>query len=376
MKAKKVLMLLGAYDHEQHLGIARAARQFGWHLDISMLKTFRLPSEWIGDGIICSLNNNDQLAEFVRKSPRPAVDLSIWREDISLPRVVADNGAIGREAAGHFLEYGHQSFAWFALERSPVGEARYQGYVRHLQENGVPKKKMTRLDGRGAHQPEKMIRRLRALPHPSAIFTRSDLDSAWLLNLCLQADLKVPEDLAIIGVDNNSLICENQPVTLSSVNHDLETIGFEGARLLNSLMEGGTPPERPRLIQPAGVTRRQSTDALAVADPVVREALTYIEHQLRHSIGVDDVARALRIPRRTLEVRFKQAVGMGVHGKLLERRLRRAEQMLRESPESVETIAALTGFANTPHLSRSFKRNGGISPLKYRQQFLERQRRT
>jgi LacI family transcriptional regulator len=367
MQAKKVLMLLGAYDHEQHLGIARAARQYGWHLDISLLKTFRLPARWTGDGIICSLNNNNRLVEFVRKSGLPAVDTSVWRVEVPLPRVVANNPAIGNEAAAHFLERGHHSFAWFALERNPVSEARFEGYGSRLVAEGIRRNDIRRLDGRGSNKQEAVVRQLQTLPRPCAIFSKSDLDAAWLLNACLEAELKVPEDIAILGVDNNSLICENQPVPLSSINHDLETIGFEGARLLNDLMEGGAPPDHPLMIDPAGITRRQSTDSLAVSDPVVRSALEFIEGHLRQSLGVDEVAQAAGVPRRNLETRFRQALRMGVHGKILERRLKRAETMLRDSSESIETISAMTGFANAPHLSRTFKKSYGLSPLKYRQ---------
>lgn len=372
MSAKKVLMLLGAYDQEQHLGIARAARQFGWHLDVSLLKTFRLPARWKGDGILCSLNNNNQLVDFVRKSRVPAVDTSIWRAEVPLPRVVANNPAIGRVAAEHFLQGGHRHYVWFALERNPVGEARRAGFTQRLLDAGIPRGEMIRMDGRGSNVQDTVVRQLRALPKPCAIFTKSDLDSAWLLNACLEAGLSVPKDAAILGVDNNALICENQPVPLSSINHDLERIGFEGARLLNELMNGAPAPDEPLLIEPTGIAKRQSTDTLAVSDPIVRKALEYMESRLRVSIGVDDIARAIHVPRRNLEARFRQTLRVGVHGKLLELRLQRAESMLRESTESIENISALTGFANAPHLSRTFKKCFGLSPIKLRQAFRAR----
>jgi len=362
MRCKKVLMLLGAYDPQQHLGIARAARTFGWHLDISPLKTFRLPSRWTGDGIICSLNSDNRLADFVRASGVPAVDLSVWRAEISIPRVAADNQAIGALAAEHFLGFGHRHFAWFALGRNPVGQIRLQGFRERLAEHSFGVVNLTR---KQAEDPVIIAKKLQDHPRPMAVFTMSDLDGAWLLNVCLQAELNVPEDIAILGVDNNTLICESQPVALSSINHDLERIGFQGARLLDALMDGQQVVSPP-LISPNGVTTRKSTNALAVSDPLVKKALRVIQARLDKSFGVNEVADVLGISRRQLEMRFHEALGMGVHQKCIEMRLKKVETLLLNSTESVEAITALTGFANAPHLSRVFKQRYGMPPLRYR----------
>ena len=130
--AKHVLMLLGSYDQSAHEGIAEYAGQHGWHLNVSILKDFQLPERWKGDGIIASLNHNKSLEAFVKKAHVPVVDLSIWRDDIDLPRVVADNSAIGQLGAEHFLNMGHQHYAWFALNNDPVGQMRYLAYSERL----------------------------------------------------------------------------------------------------------------------------------------------------------------------------------------------------------------------------------------------------
>lgn len=355
-------MLLGSYDQEQHRGIARAASEYGWHLDISLLKTFKLPGRWRGDGIICSLNNNDRLAQFVIEAGLPSVDLSMWRKDVPLPRVAADNRAIGSLAAEHFLEYGHRHFRWFALGRNPVGQARWLGFRERLGEEGL---KVTQLAGKQTEDPMEVERLLVKLDNPTAIFTQSDLDAAWLLNVCLQAGLNVPEEIAILGVDNNTLICENQPVPLSSINHDLEGVGYAGACLLNALMSGKKTAE-PSLISPNGVTTRESTDALAVADPMVRKALGYMEDNIQRSFSVSEIASALHLSRRQLEYRFRAALNKGVHQKCLEIRVKKVENLLKQTQESVEEITAMTGFANAPHLSRVFKEVYGMPPHRYR----------
>jgi len=365
METRRVLMILGAYDYEQHRGIAQAARECSWHLDVRFLKSYRLPLSWRGDGIICTLNNNRHLSEYVMNSGLPAVDLSLWRQDLPLPRVAADNLKIGSLAAEHFLEYGHQHFAWFALSPNPVASLRLEGFRHRLHQSDYT---VTGIGGRRTDDTAGVLKRLQRLPRPTAVFTASDLDAAWLLDLCLQSGLQVPRDVAILGVDNNTLICENQPVPLSSVNHDLQRIGFEGAQCLDRIMRGLPAPKNPLLILPNGITIRESTDALAVSDPAVRRALEWMQKEIRKSFSVGEVADQVGISRRNLEYRFRTALGQGVHEKCMELRLKNAEWHLLHTSESIEGIAALTGFANPPHLSRSFRKKYGTPPARFRRQ--------
>ena len=259
--SKHVLMLLGSYDQSAHEGIAEYAGQHGWHLNVSILKEFQLPHRWRGDGIIASLNHNKSLAAFVKKANVPVVDLSIWRNDIDLPRVAADNYAIGKLGAEHLLNMGHRHYAWFALNKDPVGQMRFAAYSERLAQANL---KCVRLDGTSARDVAKMAKHLLKLPKPCAIYTKSDNDAAWLFNVCIDAKLRIPEDIAILGTDDNRLICENQAVPLSSVQHDLKTIGYEGARMLNRLMSGEKLKKTLKLISPNGITIRKSTNALAV----------------------------------------------------------------------------------------------------------------
>ena len=163
IQSKHVLMLLGSYDHSAHEGIAEYAGQHGWHLNASILKEFQLPDHWQGDGIIASLNNNKSLVNFVKKAQVPVVDLSIWRDDINLPRVVADNSVIGVLGAEHFLNMGHQHYAWFTLNNDPVGQIRYTAYSKRLAKANL---KCIRLDTSLRKDAAYIVKRLHKLPKP------------------------------------------------------------------------------------------------------------------------------------------------------------------------------------------------------------------
>jgi len=356
-------MVLGSYDQSAHEGIARYAGRHGWHLNVSILKDFQLPEHWQGDGIITSLNNSRQLEEFVLNAGVPVVDLSIWREDIDLPRVVADNAEIGRLGAQHFIEMGHRNCAWYALASNPVSRTRYRGYSECLSEAGID---CIRLDTQRPQDANYILQRLVELPKPCAIYTKSDYDSAWILNLCFDAGLRVPDDIAILGADDNLLICESQAVPLSSVRHDLRRIGYEGAAMLDQLMAGEEPEEHLKQIQPRGIAIRQSTDALAVTDPLIREVLSYLKTNYRRSIGTDDIARQFKVSRRHLEIRFREHMHGSIREFLIKVRIAEAKTLLNYSSEPIETIAALTGFCHSPHFSSTFKKHVGISPMAYR----------
>ncbi|MFP4070160.1 MAG: substrate-binding domain-containing protein [Opitutales bacterium] len=363
IRSKHVLMVLGSYDQSAHEGIARYAGRHGWHLNVSILKDFQLPDRWQGDGIITSLNNSRQLEEFVLGAGVPTVDLSIWREDIDLPRVVADNAEIGRLGARHFIEMGHRNCAWFALASNPVSRTRLKAYQETLGAAGM---ECIRLDTVRPQDANYIRQRLLELPKPCAIYTKSDYDSAWICNLCFDAGLRVPDEVAILGADDNPLICESGAVPLSSVRHDLRRIGYEGAAMLDRLMRGQPLAERLKLIAPRGIAIRKSTDALAVTDPLIRNVLAYLKSNYRRSIGTAEIAERFQVSRRQLEIRFREQMRGSIREYLIQLRLNEAKRMLSYSQEPVETIAALTGFCHAPHFSSTFKKHVGLTPTQYR----------
>lgn len=362
---RHVYMILGSYDQSAHEGIANYAGKHGWHLNVSALKSFNLPKNWKGDGIITSLNNSSSLEKFVRNAGLPTVDLSIWREDIDLPRVAADNTAIGQLGAAHFIEMGHQHFAWFSLSSDPVSRARYNAYSQYLSRKNLS---TIRLDTGRTQDSIYMLERIQQLPKPCAIYCKSDYDAAWLSNLCLEANVHIPEEIAILGADDNRLICENQPVPLSSVQHDLRKIGYEGAAMLDQLMKGEAPAEKRKLIPPRGIAIRQSTDAIAVTDPLIREVLQFLNSRYQRSIGTDEVSRHFNLSRRSLELRFRQSMHTSIRDYLIQIRIKEAKRQLTYTDDTIETIAAQIGFCHASHLSNTFKKAIGCSPHKYRTQ--------
>ncbi|ADE53624.1 substrate-binding domain-containing protein [Coraliomargarita akajimensis] len=362
---RKVLLLLSAYDPETHRAAVEAARRYNWHLDANVLTPMTMVGNWRGDGILCSLTDDTRYARFIERSAVPAVDLSTWREDLAMPRVSSDSEAVGRLAAKHFMDFGHRNFAWYASAPTPFGERRFASFESELCKNG---RHVTRIDGRGSQLFETVSTRLKELPRPCAILCQHDADAAWLSSLCLESGFQVPMDFAILGVDNNPLICEVQTVPLSSIDRDATGIAFEGARLLQAAMDGGEVATQPVIIPPKGVITRASSDELMIEDDIVRNALRYLRDHLAEKTGTPEVAAELGISRSMLNQRFQIVLQTSVHKSLMQMRLNRAAELLAYTRWSVEQIAAESGFTHASHLSNSFKAHFKQSPLAYRRE--------
>ena len=396
MKNRDVLLLVSPVPQNRMLGISRFAKAHRWSITIG--ERSAPPTEWRGDGVLVMLRDDPVLVRFVRSLVRrgiPVVDLSAFRPDIPLPRVVGDNLAIGRLAAEHFLAHNFTHAAFFASRRTPVHDQRYRGFCDGFAGRDAPPfwNRATLAKG------------LAAAKRPLGVFCYSDYDATLALNACLSHGLKVPDDVAILGVDNNEIICENQTVPLSSVLHDHEEVGYRGAELLNRLMgtkgtgkrlSNSVPSRPPRpalasgttvttpvaeaatvrsmgllqpiniLVPPQRVVQRQSTDVTATDDPIIRLALDYIDAHMGTSFGLAQIADALGMPAYRLSELFRTAFGRSVGKEIIRQKIALARKLLEETEKPVKEIASETGFCNIAYFVNTFRRETGETPRRYR----------
>jgi LacI family transcriptional regulator len=371
-RQKDVLLALGRYNPKMHRGVARFAGQHNWHINAEMAYFGQLPHGWKGDGIITLLDVQEEIIDFVLAARVPVVDLSVIREDVPLPRVVGDHRLVGCLAAEHFLERGFRHFAWFSTMDDAVSRLRLAGFRQTLASAGFtcenwifqrhPLERRNEWAGKCAF----LERRLKAMPKPAAVFAFHDADASNVLDACTDAALAVPEEVAILGTDNNELICESARVPLSSVNHDLEGVGYEGAALLHRLMQGGRRPKRPRLIEPKGVTTRRSTDVLAINHQPARQALQSLRENYQKRTVIEDAVAASGLSRRNLERAFRQHVGRSLSEQLATLRLSRAKDFLLQTKLSATDIAAQVGFTTPQYFSNTFHKAFGVTPRRFR----------
>ena len=375
MKQRNVLLLIQPAYPERIQGIARFAKSHGWHLTI-VDRLARFPRGWRGDGALVTLRGNAETNRFVRglvADGVPVVDLTFNHPEIRLPRVSGDHEAFGRLARQHFESLNFQHFAWFSTGWSHVHELRCGGFA--------PDDRWVLGDLVAADEIDNwrlflrvIGRKLQSAPKPLAVLTYDDADAAKVLSAAQEAGLRVPEDVAIMGIGNDTVVCENQAVPLSSVDHDLERNGYEGAALLSHLMGGSKEKGERRkekvptvkLIPPRGVVVRKSTDTLAADDPLLSTALREISKRLSTSFGVAEIAEALKVPRTRLDRLFAEKFSRSAGKEIVRQRIERAKRLLTATNKPMKEIAALCGYCNAGYFTNAFRAETGLTPKAWR----------
>jgi LacI family transcriptional regulator len=374
-KKRTVLLALTSAHHGFFQGVARYAREHRWHLVSDMLYTAKIPRGWRGDGIVSFIGYRNDLARFILQSGIPAVEISMVRNDIRLPRVEGDNDRIGRLAAAHFLERGFRHFAWAPLMDDIINEERRRGFQRELARRRLTCHVLPAADSRAARggtldwatRRAILMRELHRLRKPLAVFGYNDCVAADIMDACEEAGLLVPEEVAVLGVDNDAILCESLRVPLSSVCHDLEGMAYRAAALLDHLMNGGAPPARPVRVRPTGLVTRRSTDIVAIENLPVARALRFIADRYASPLlGVDDVVSASGASRRRLERLFRAELRRTVNEEILRVRMAQAVSLLDTTSLKIRDISTATGFTRPNHLFRVFRSRFGTTPRAYR----------
>ena len=378
MRQRNVLVMISPASGSRLAGVAHYAKEHGWNLMVQDRLGYQ-PPVWRGDGMLVTLRTDAATADLVKRVRRngmPVVDLTVNRPDIQLPRVTSDHAAIGRLAAEHFAARDFRHAAWFSLGWTHVHTLRFDALAATCRRLGMDAPlKWTYTDmapaahlGNWRTFARTLGARLVSAPKPLAVLTYDEADAVRLLAVCREQSISVPEEVAILSIGNDPILCENQSVTLSSIDQNLERGGYEAAALLDRLMDGKAPPRTSLLVPPAGIVARQSTDTRAVADPTLRHALELLGANLARPYGADQLAAALGLPRFKVDRLFASGLGRSVGDELLRQRLARVKLLLKRPELTVASIARQTGFCHAAYLTNTFKRAFGITPRAWRNQ--------
>jgi LacI family transcriptional regulator len=327
-------------------------------------------SHWDGHGIIARVEN-PTIAAALKSIPVPIVDVSAARLLPSLPWFETDDGAISHLAADHLLERGFKHFGYAGDSRFNWSKWRCEHFQNSL-----------RAAGRECHifepardavldhekQVADLAKWVRSLPKPVGIMACYDFRGQQALDACRRLGLAVPDEVAVIGVDNDELLCELSDPPLTSVVPNMQRTGYEAAALLDQMIAGKTVRGETHLIPPLGIATRQSTDVLVIEDRNVARAVHYIRQHACSGIQVKDILRVVPQSRTLLESRFKRLIGRTPHEEILRVRLNRVKELLVETDLSLDEIAERTGFNHVEYLSVAFRREIGIPPSQFRAQ--------
>jgi LacI family transcriptional regulator len=310
------------------------------------------------DGIIAQVSTLSWGQELIDR-PVPMVNVSDAVPDVPRPQVTVDNDAVGRMAAEFFLDQGFGSVACLGMQE-PLRYSR-----RRAESFLQPFQNQTQLRGKVYDGPDEIPRLLAEIDLPAAVFCVNDDLALELTEECSLRRIPVPEQLSVLGVNDDEMLCEISRPRLSSIQAPLEQIGAESARLLERQLRGLDVPDRTELA-PVAVQIRDSTRTMPIGDEQVARALHFIRAQAHRPIGVPDVLDAVAVSRRTLEMRFQQILGRTPSAEIRKTHVDRARRLLRETDDSVAAIARRSGFANTARLAVVFKKLTGMTPSQYR----------
>lgn len=327
---------------------------------------------WNGDGILARINDR-RTARIIQQSRIPAVDLLAALPELGTPAAGTDNASVVELALHHFLDRGHRRFAFCGY---PPGVSRWMDirrelFLRRVTAGGFSCAAFTGSQRRGSRQAweqdqRQLTRWIKSLPMPIAIMACNDDRGLQVLDACRRADIRVPDDVAVLGVDNDEYICGLATPPLSSIDLGLEDIGYRAAQLLDRLMRGGRPSSKALLLPASDVVARQSTDALAIDDVELAAAIRYMRENACQGIRLREVTAATGLERRTLERKMKALFGRSPKEELLRIQIAEAKRLLLSTKLSIKAVATRTGFQNSRYFSRVFRCHGGLAPGQFR----------
>lgn len=347
-------------------GIARYLKERGpWSIFLEQRELgAALPGwirEWDGDGII-TRSDDPRIA----RAGLPTVGLYDRAEDrLRLPMILNDNLAVGRMGARHLADRGFRHLAYYGVRGERWSELRLAG-VAETARAARASFAVHPSGGRWEASQERLKRWIAGLPRPLGLVAANDLHGLRALDACRRAGLAVPEQVAVVGADDDSEVCELSEPPLSSVTFNPERVGYEAAGLLDGLMGGRAGPREPLLVPPLGVSIRQSSDILAIDDPDVAKAIHYIRRHAFEGITVEDVLGELPLSRRALEHRFRRRLGRTPKEEIQRLRFEEAKNLLASTDLPLARISDRLGYHQPAYLSAVFRREAGLSPSAYR----------
>jgi len=375
---KRVALLIETsrtYGRELLMGVRKYVTEHGpWSIFAEIRDLETKPPAWLhnwdGDGIL-TRTASEAMANAVKAVGVPTIELRATKFKRWFPFVGIDNTALGKNCAEYLIERGYQHFGVYELTTEQFFVERSQSFASHLNRAGFECHTFQQSSNREKptqweKQQSLLVRWLEKLPKPIAILACTDQLGFWLLDACSRASLAVPEQIAVLGVENDETLCSMSMPPLSSTRLGGERVGYEAAAMLDRWMSGIRPPKSPTLLPPLGIETRRSTDIVAVADLLLAQALRLIRDKACEGLRVDDVLRIVPLSRSSLERGFRSLLGRSPNVEIQRVKLQRAAELLAMTDLTLDEIALRTAFAHKHYLATTFRKYYGKTPGEHR----------
>jgi LacI family transcriptional regulator len=362
------------------LGVARYSRVHGpWSIHITpgdYKQVVPKMKQWGGMGIIARISDQ-RVADAIISANVPTIALGLTDQQrepgsplLKLSEISSDATEVARLAADHFIERQLTRFAYVGSDDRPWSRRRELAFCDILTSRGfhvdVYRQPRQSRDRVWEREQKLLAKWISGLQTPIGLFACDDDRGREVLEACSMAGLHVPEDIAVIGVDNDEVFCELADPPLSSVALNAEDAGYRAAELLDGMMRRQICTPQRIVVEARGVVTRRSTEVVAVGDPDVAAALQFIQSEHGYGISVDDVVEKVAVSRSYLERRFRESLGRTILQEIQLVRLERARRLLAETTYPISKVATLSGFGSPGYFNQFFHKHMGKTPRRYR----------
>jgi len=327
---------------------------------------------WKADAIIGQFEPTDDVSLF-KKNGIVAIAQDYKQRFQDIPNITSDYRLAGRQAAEYYIGKGFNHFAFFGYENVIWSDERWEGFYQYLQENGlgdhVSDYRHQSLDQMWYYESEPLTHWLQSLEHPVALFAADDSMASKIVEACTACGLRMPADVAVLGVDNDEITCGLTYPALSSMNTGVEKAGYDVAQLIHGILKDSCTQKEDIYVRSLGVVERSSTDIIAAKNPYIQQALQFIHSNISRPLHVNDIIGRLPMSRRLFEQRFFEETGTSPHNYIVNLRMKRFAELLLSSDESIDELSFYIGVPDGKNISRQFKSRMGMSPNEYRKKF-------
>lgn len=382
---KIILLIDFAEEYSKALlkGIAKYSKEHGpWifcRMPLFQRETIGLDGilewalEWGADGIIGQLYNDTGIEKFI-EAGIPVIAQDFKERFKEIPNITGSHKEAGEMGADYFLKKGFKNFAFYGFKDIVWSRERAEGFEERIAKSGHKVHYFEHVMARSTeiwyYKPSSLSQWLKSLPKPIALMACDDNQGQHITEACRHSKIRIPEEVAVLGVDNDEMVCEFSDPPLSSIGQDAEKGGYDAAKLLHEMIKNSTAEFYDIIVRPTQVITRQSTDIYATNDAFIATSLKYIHQNIDKNLQVDDVVKQVPLSRRALEKRFLYITGYPIYKYIFNLRIEKLSQKLLETDLTVFEIALEMGLTDSKNIARQFKQIKGCTPIEYRNQFL------
>ena len=382
---KIILLIDFAEEYSKALlkGIAKYSKEHGpWifcRMPLFQRETIGLDGilewalEWGADGIIGQLYNDPNIEKFIAAGI-PVIAQDFKERFKEVPNITGAHKEAGEMGADYFLKKGFKNFAFYGFKDIVWSRERAEGFEERIAKAGHKVHYFEHVMARSSeiwyYKPSSLSQWLKSLPKPIALMACDDNQGQHITEACRHSKIRIPEEVAVLGVDNDEMVCEFSDPPLSSIGQDAEKGGYDAAKLLHEMIKSGTAEFYDIVVRPTQVITRQSTDIYATNDGFIATSLKFIHQNIDKNLQVNDVVKQVPLSRRALEKRFLNITGYPIYKYIFNLRIEKLSQKLLETDLTVFEIALDMGLTDSKNIARQFKQIKGCTPIEYRNQFL------